>query len=285
MTISILLASFLSCNHCVCNVATCNDEDNCAVLKNILCLLTTLQFKSKTTTPSVNVKKNNDQKPVKKTHQSPSQKARSKKSFAEKIEERKAASAAKKDKAPKRPGGASEWKPRNRMNDPVPFFNRLIPSIISDPWSSQRFHLLRWALRTRVTSAFTRLKPWQVTGASWMLRQQRSPVAGGILPDACGTGKTTTTITMLCALIDTRLAELRAQRDVERITARMTPRGPDKRPWEASSSEWPARRKRAKAAIAPITIRVPATGLTPKWPEDQLALGIFEVLVTTSVTS
>ncbi|GFF30508.1 hypothetical protein IFM61606_10549 [Aspergillus udagawae] len=43
----------------------------------------------------------------------------------------------------------------------------------------------------------TRLKPWQVTGAAWMLSQEKSPIGGGILADACGTGKTTTLITML----------------------------------------------------------------------------------------
>lgn len=43
----------------------------------------------------------------------------------------------------------------------------------------------------------TTLKQWQVTGASWMLRQERSPVGGGILADAYGLGKTTTAITLL----------------------------------------------------------------------------------------
>ncbi|KAH2161336.1 hypothetical protein KXW37_009585 [Aspergillus fumigatus] len=34
-------------------------------------------------------------------------------------------------------------------------------------------------------------------GAAWMLEQEKSPVGGGILADACGTGKTTTLITIL----------------------------------------------------------------------------------------
>jgi hypothetical protein len=38
---------------------------------------------------------------------------------------------------------------------------------------------------------------WQVTRAAWMLDQEKSPVGGGILADACGTGKTTTLITTL----------------------------------------------------------------------------------------
>jgi SNF2 family DNA or RNA helicase len=34
----------------------------------------------------------------------------------------------------------------------------------------------------------TQFKPWQVTGTSWMLQQEQTPVAGGILADACGMG-------------------------------------------------------------------------------------------------
>jgi hypothetical protein len=87
---------------------------------------------------------------------------------------------------------------------------------------------------SNLNQAGTRLKPWQVTGAAWMLDQERSPVGGGILADACGMGKTTTLLTtlwyssvraannpththcptlVLCpsALIDTWLGELHAR--------------------------------------------------------------------------
>ena len=38
------------------------------------------------------------------------------------------------------------------------------------------------------------LKPWQVTGIKWMADQEASPLMGGILADACGLGKTVTTL-------------------------------------------------------------------------------------------
>jgi hypothetical protein len=50
---------------------------------------------------------------------------------------------------------------------------------------------------SNLNQAGTRLKPWQVTGAAWMLDQERSPVGGGILADACGMGKMTTLLTTL----------------------------------------------------------------------------------------
>lgn len=43
----------------------------------------------------------------------------------------------------------------------------------------------------------TTLKPWQVTGVSWMLQQEASPLRGGILADACGLGKTLTALTLV----------------------------------------------------------------------------------------
>ncbi|OQD60625.1 hypothetical protein PENPOL_c022G04919 [Penicillium polonicum] len=42
----------------------------------------------------------------------------------------------------------------------------------------------------------TILKPWQITGVSWMLQQEASPLHGGILADACGLGKTLTALTL-----------------------------------------------------------------------------------------
>jgi SNF2 family DNA or RNA helicase len=51
-------------------------------------------------------------------------------------------------------------------------------------------------LHTEHTQTVT-LKPWQVVGADWILRQESLPVRGGIVADACGTGKT---IQMLTAI-------------------------------------------------------------------------------------
>ncbi|KAF4158470.1 hypothetical protein CNMCM6936_002528 [Aspergillus lentulus] len=125
--------------------------------------------------------------------------------------------------------------------------------IASDAWLDSQ--PVVWASRTWTASAFT---------------AEAVASDGGTLADACGTGKTTTTIPMLwyaslarlsavvrllplvavisgtvpvrtpqilpsvvatpsmaSALIDTWLADLRAQRDVKRIKARMTP-GPSK---------------------------------------------------------
>ena len=52
----------------------------------------------------------------------------------------------------------------------------------------------------------TILKPWQVTGVSWMLEQEASPLHGGILADACGLGKTLTALTLIyqAALVQSR---------------------------------------------------------------------------------
>ncbi|KAJ5409164.1 uncharacterized protein N7487_003523 [Penicillium crustosum] len=52
----------------------------------------------------------------------------------------------------------------------------------------------------------TILKPWQVTGVSWMLQQEASPLHGGILADACGLGKTLTALTLIyqAALVQPR---------------------------------------------------------------------------------
>ncbi|OQD80065.1 hypothetical protein PENSOL_c279G03716, partial [Penicillium solitum] len=52
----------------------------------------------------------------------------------------------------------------------------------------------------------TILKPWQVTGVSWMLQQEASPLHGGILADACGLGKTLTALTLIhqAALVQSR---------------------------------------------------------------------------------
>ncbi|KAJ6109633.1 hypothetical protein N7486_001868 [Penicillium sp. IBT 16267x] len=36
----------------------------------------------------------------------------------------------------------------------------------------------------------TYLKPWQLTGVTWMLDQEATPLHGGLLADACGLGKT-----------------------------------------------------------------------------------------------
>ncbi|GFF28516.1 putative DNA helicase ino80 [Aspergillus udagawae] len=53
----------------------------------------------------------------------------------------------------------------------------------------------------------TTLKKWQLSGACWVLRQEASPVATGILADACSTGKTTTAITTMW------YASVRAEKD------------------------------------------------------------------------
>lgn len=42
------------------------------------------------------------------------------------------------------------------------------------------------------------MKPWQVTGAQWILDQEASPINGGVVADACGTGKT---IQVLMAIV------------------------------------------------------------------------------------
>jgi hypothetical protein len=43
----------------------------------------------------------------------------------------------------------------------------------------------------------TELKPWQVIAVAWMGEQEKSPLKGGLLADACGMGKTLTTLTHL----------------------------------------------------------------------------------------
>ncbi|KAL4981348.1 P-loop containing nucleoside triphosphate hydrolase protein [Aspergillus falconensis] len=45
----------------------------------------------------------------------------------------------------------------------------------------------------------TVLKPWQVTGVSWMLKQEAGPVKGGILADGCGLGKTLQALTLIAS--------------------------------------------------------------------------------------
>ncbi|KAI9674034.1 MAG: hypothetical protein M1829_003877 [Trizodia sp. TS-e1964] len=42
-----------------------------------------------------------------------------------------------------------------------------------------------------------RLKPWQITGIAWMHQQERGPIAGGIIADGCGLGKTIQTLSYI----------------------------------------------------------------------------------------
>lgn len=50
---------------------------------------------------------------------------------------------------------------------------------------------------TSGTSSKISIKPWQATGVHWMLEQEKSPVKGGILADACGLGKTLDTLLLV----------------------------------------------------------------------------------------
>ncbi|GLI77524.1 hypothetical protein PoHVEF18_005814 [Penicillium ochrochloron] len=41
------------------------------------------------------------------------------------------------------------------------------------------------------------LRPWQATGIQWMFSQESEPIRGGIVADACGTGKTLMALTLI----------------------------------------------------------------------------------------
>ena len=41
------------------------------------------------------------------------------------------------------------------------------------------------------------LKPWQVTGVAWMMRQEASVLGGGVVADDCGVGKTVLTLALI----------------------------------------------------------------------------------------
>lgn len=43
----------------------------------------------------------------------------------------------------------------------------------------------------------TALKPWQPSAVAWLMRQLESPLHGGILADACGLGKTLTSLCLI----------------------------------------------------------------------------------------
>lgn len=126
------------------------------------------------------------------------------------------------------PGTGLQVQGRMTLSAVPPTYNDACQTLALDPVAPLLF------VPSNLNQAGTRLKQWQVTGAAWMLEQEKSPVGGGILADACGTGKTTTLITtlwyssvaatkdpththrptlVLCpsALIDTWLGELRAR--------------------------------------------------------------------------
>ncbi|GIK07777.1 hypothetical protein Aspvir_003445 [Aspergillus viridinutans] len=82
-------------------------------------------------------------------------------------------------------------KGRMSLSADAPPYNTACEELALDPLSPVL------VVPSNMMQACTTLKKWQVTGTCWMLRQEASPVAGGILADACGTGKTTSTITLL----------------------------------------------------------------------------------------
>ncbi|GIJ98460.1 hypothetical protein Aspvir_000577 [Aspergillus viridinutans] len=75
---------------------------------------------------------------------------------------------------------------RMTLSAPAPAYERACNELGLDPSNP------RLVVPSNVNQPATTLKQWQVTGASWMLNWEQSPVGGGILADACGTGKTTT---------------------------------------------------------------------------------------------
>lgn len=52
-------------------------------------------------------------------------------------------------------------------------------------------------LRISTTVGTLQLQPWQVTRVAWMQKQEQSALAGGILADECGLGKTITCLQLV----------------------------------------------------------------------------------------